>query len=99
MSAVPHVGKERARGAVQNVNARLLRYVLKRAVTSIAIETIRQPRRLADIYVVKTVAVHVAHGNPVISVNVDAAGAVQYGAPIVRAVNELLPVGRNCTER
>ena len=44
-----------------------------------------RPGRLADVEIVEAVAVDIADRNAIVAVDVDAAGSVENGAPIVNA--------------
>ena len=63
--------------------------VFKRAVATIAVKAIGQPRRLADINIVEAVAVDVADRDPVMTIDIDAAGLIEHGSPVVGSMQHL----------
>ena len=98
-AVIVDISEERASGVVQEAEARIFREVLKGAVAAIAIEAIGQTGGLADVQIVKTVAVDVANGNAVVAVNIDAASAVERGTPVVAAIPQLLRERGSAGER
>ena len=95
---VVEICKQSAGGAVEHANAGLLGDVFKGAVAAIAIEAIGKAGRLAYIEVVKSIVVEVSGGDPIVAVNVDAAGSIKYCAPVVDAAQHLLMEGFAFTE-
>src|SRR5208283_3685554 len=93
------VDQERARCVVEDADTRRLRDVLKRPIASISIKPVRKAARLANIEVVKSIAVDVANGNTVVSVDINAASAVEHGPPIVRSVQKLRSIGGVAAKR
>ena len=73
--------------------------VFERSVAAIAIEPVGQARGLADVEIVEAVVVDVGDRDSVVAVDVDAAGAVEHGAPVVGAMQQLGRVGRIAAER
>src|SRR6185312_14921442 len=98
-SLVFEIGEKRAGSVVENAEAGLFRYVLECSVTAIAIEPVRQAGGLADIEIVEAVIVEVAHRDTVVAVDVDADGAVQHGAPVIRPMEQLPVVGIGIAQR
>src|SRR5258708_2522912 len=86
------IGEQRAGGGVEHTDAGFFGDVVEGAVAAIAIETIGKSRRLADVEVVETVVVNVGGGEAVVAVDVDAARAVEHGAPVVDPAQHLLAV-------
>src|SRR5208337_1414122 len=93
------VDQKRARCVVEDADARCFRDVLKRSVASIPIKAVRKAARLANIEVVKSIAVDVANGNAVVPVDINAASAVEHGPPIVRSVQKLRSIGSIAPQR
>ena len=98
-SVVVDIDKKRARGVFDDADARCFRDVLKGSVASISIEPVRNAAGLAQIEVVKSVAIDVANRNAVVAVDIDAASAVEHRAPVVRSMHELRRIGRITPER
>ncbi len=96
---VVDVDKERAGRVFEDAYAGSFGDVLECAVAAIAIETVRKSSGLADVEIVESVAVDVANRNAVVSVDIDAASAVEDGAPVVGAVQQLRRVGMVAAER
>ena len=88
-SFVFEVCEQGARRVVQHADAGLLRHVFQRPIAPVAVEPVWQARRLADIQVIESVIVVVTRGDPIVAVNIDAAGTIQNGAPIVGATKHL----------
>src|SRR5208282_4023391 len=61
-------------------------------------EAVGQAGGLADVEIVESVVVDVGDGDAVVTVDIDAAGAIEQGAPVVGAVLHLGGVGRTSGE-
>src|ERR1700676_4495811 len=93
------ISEKRASRAIQHADSRLLRHILKRSIPLIVIETVRKSRRLADVQVVESVVVNISGRQAVVAVNVDAAGPIQNGAPVINSVKHLLFVRFRLAQR
>jgi len=76
-AAVSQIGEQGARGIVQYSDSGFFGDIFEGTVAAVAVETIGKRGRLANIDIVEAVAIHVSNCNPVVAVNVDAAGAVE----------------------
>ena len=76
-----------------------LRHVLERSVAAIAIEPVGKPAGWQTYKIIQAVVVEVSDGHAVVSVNVDADGAVENRPPIIGSVKQLLFVGVSLSER
>ena len=74
---IVEIGEERAGRVFQDAQAGRFGDVLKRSVAAVAVEPIGQARRLANVEIIETVVVDVGDRNAVVSVDVDARGAVE----------------------
>ncbi len=98
-AVIVNVDEEGAGGVFDYAYAAGLRDVFEGAVAAIAVEAVGQASGLADVEIVEAVIVDVADGDAVVSVDVDAAGSVEDGAPVVGAVLELGSVGGVAAKR
>ena len=98
-AVVVEIGEQRAGRVFQDPQAGGFGDVFERSVAAVAIEAIGQARRLANIEIVEAVVVDVGDRDAVVSVDVDAARAVEHRAPVVRAMQQLRRVGRIAAER
>ena len=94
VAVVVHVGEERLRGVVEDVQARALRHVLEGAVAPVPVEPVRQARGLGDVDVVEAVAVGIPDRDAVVAVRVAGEARVDGGDPGVEAHGELAAEGR-----
>src|SRR5713101_8998388 len=74
------------------------RNVFERSVASIPIETVGEAGGLTNIQIVETVVVDVPDCDSVVPVDVNAARAIEHGAPVVRSPQQLRRVGRIAAE-
>ena len=70
----------------------MLGHIDEGAIPAVLIKAVGQPRGLADVDVIETVAVEVAGRNAVVAIEVDSACAVEHGAPVIDAEQHLLAV-------
>src|SRR5207244_114907 len=84
--------------AIDDPDFGCLRDVFERSVSSIAIKTIRQTGRLAQINIIETVIVDVAYRNTIVTVDINAASAIQKRSPVVSTAKQLGRVGGIATE-
>src|SRR6202000_705442 len=91
---IGHVQEQRARGVFQQTCSGELGNVLKGPISTIAVQAIREPGGLANINVVESVAIDVTEAYAVVTVNIDAARAIQDGSPMINALQQLLPKRR-----
>src|SRR6185437_7175655 len=97
-AVIIEVGENGAGGIFQHTYPGRLGDVPKGTVAAIVKQAIRKTGRLADVNVVKTVVVNVAHGNPVVSVDINTASAVENGAPVIGPARQLRGVARISTQ-
>ena len=87
-SVVAKVGEECACGVVEHIDAGLFCHVFEGAIAAIAVEAIGQAGGLADVEVVEAVVVEIADGEAVVAVDIDAAGAIEHGSPVIGAAEQ-----------
>ncbi|MGA7708634.1 MAG: hypothetical protein WCD77_12665 [Acidobacteriaceae bacterium] len=83
MPIIIQVRKQRTRSGIQDAYAGLVGHILKRAIPAISIEAVRQTGWLADIDIIPTIPIKVAGRYAVVSVYINAAGSVEYRAPVI----------------
>ena len=93
-AVIVEIGEQRARRIFQDPQAGRLGDVFERSVAAIAIETIGQAGRLANVKIVEAVVVDVSDRDSVVPVDVDARRAIEHGSPVVRPVQQLRRIGR-----
>src|SRR5437660_10911151 len=82
-TVIVDVGEKRAGRVFDDPDFGCLLDVFERSVSSIAIKTIRQTGRLAHINIIETVIVDVAYRNTIVTVDINAASAIQNRSPII----------------
>src|ERR1700736_6056981 len=90
---VIEIREEGARRIFQNYKSGQLGNVFKGAVAAVPEQTIGKPGRLANIKIVKAIAINVGDRDSVVPINIDTAGAVKYRSPVIRAMKKLRSVG------
>ena len=93
------IRKKSARRIFKDANAGCFRDVVERSVATVSIKPVGETGRLANVDIVEAIVIDVANSHAVVAVNVNAARAVQTGAPIVHSVNELLGIRGIVTDR
>ena len=93
------VDNQRARCVFEDADAGRFGNVLECAVAAISIKPVRKSARLANIEVIKPVVVDVANGNAVVTVDINAASAVEHGPPVVCSTQKLRRIGSVAPER
>ena len=88
-SRVAQIQEQRRAGPVEHVQTRTLGDVVEAAVAAVLVETIRQSPRLADVDFVQAVTIDIPDGHAVGTVDVDATGRIDPGAPMRHAAAEL----------
>src|ERR1700722_20276608 len=96
---VVEIGKQRARGLVEDTDSGRFRNIFERAVSAIAIKAVGQPSGLANVEIVESATVNIGYGHAIVAVDINATRAVEYRAPIVRAMNNLLAIRRISIQR
>ena len=93
VATVAEIRKQRAGSVLEDAEPGDVRDVLESSIPAIAIEAVRQTSRLADVDVIEAVAINVSHCDSVVPVDVDAAGLIKNGAPVVGPMQHLRRVG------
>ncbi len=91
-SLVLEIREEGAGCVIQHVHSGLLRHILEGSVAALAIEAVGKPRGLADVEIIEAVVVDVSRRQAVVAIDVDPAGSVQKGAPVVNSTEHLISV-------
>ena len=89
-SLVLEIREEGAGRVVQHVHSGLLRHILEGSVAAIAIQAVGKPGGLANVQVVEAVVVDVSRRHAVVAIDIDPAGSVQNGAPVVNSTEHLI---------
>src|SRR5437660_11142441 len=87
--SVLKISEQSAGRAIEDAHPGSVGYVFKGAISAIAIKTIRQARRLANVQIIKPVIIEVSGGNSVVAINVDATRCIQHGAPVIGTAQQL----------
>ncbi len=90
MAGVAQVYEQRGGGIVEDVEPGLFRDVPKLTFAVVLVQPVGQTAGLADVEFVPAVVVDVGGGDPVLAVDVDAAGRIQAGPPVRHATRELV---------
>ena len=98
MSTVTKVRENSTRSVVEHPHSRAFGDILKRPIAAVAVEPIRQTSWLTDIKIVESVIVKIAGGYSIVTVDIDATGAIKNGSPVIGAVQELRIVGVGGTQ-
>src|SRR5713226_4198802 len=87
------IRKKRARGRIEHAYVGSFGCILKGPIPAVLIQPIWKASGLADVKVVKSVAVDITHSYSVVPVEVDSTRRIQDRTPIVRAEVHLIRVG------
>ena len=80
---VVYIGEQRTGSVVQHPHAGCFGHVFEGPIAPIPVKAVGQAGRLANVEVIEPVVVNVACRDPVVSINIDPAGAVQHRTPVV----------------
>src|SRR5713101_1484632 len=90
---------EKCAGCIfEDAHSGCFRNVFERSIASIAIEPVGKAGGLRNIEIVDAIVVDAADCDSVVPININAARAIEHGAPVVRSPQQLRRVGRIAAE-